>query len=468
MKAPLLGLLLALPVCLPAATVAADAPAPVLVRDLDPRPNDPLVELGGAAQFSRAGSRAVFVHQRGSPGPSELWASDGSAAGTERLRTLPASLAILGATERLALWRFCAAPPRQPRPRTAERALADRRHADGNLRPRPGDGGHRSLRASGRDLPRPDALLFTGCTPAGGCELWASDGTPAGTRRLREILPGPGSSAPRSFAVWGSLAYFFADDPTGIALWRSDGTTGGTRRVRSLPPFTLPHQLFVQGARLYVTAGASYLSETGTGPDLWTTDGTAAGTRPVAPFDSSRGHDSQAPQVVALLPGLGDRAAFLGVQGKAGHYQLWITDPAARGAHPGTAVPPLPANAEHFPFDGVGAVNGRLLFTVDGRLWATRGTQPGTQAPSAGLVLLSAPPGSRSGGMRRLGEPSAVGSYSPARRRRTPPSGSATAPGPGPASGSTSAPAPAMTRTPRGSPGASPARPSSSTARTSG
>ena len=387
MKAPLLGLLLALPVCLPAAAIAAEAAAPVLVRDLDPRPHDPQVNPGNAAQFTRAGSRAVFVRKISYLAPSELWASDGTPAGTGRLRTLPADLRILGATESLAFFTAPLQSGLQPAPPSVLWRTDGTRAGTFVLGPATAVTDPFEPPAA---IALGGALLFSGCTPAGGCELWASDGTPAGTRRLREILPGQGSSAPRGFTVWGNLAWFFADDPAGIALWRSDGTTGGTQRVRSLPPFTLPHQPFVQGARLYFTAGASYLSETGTGPDLWTTDGTAAGTRQVAPFDSSRGHDAGAPQVVSLLPGLGDRAAFLGVEGKR-DYQLWITDPAARAAHPVTAVPPLPANAEHFPFAGTGAVNGRLLFTVDGRLWATRGTLASSR-PLAGCSP-ACPPG---------------------------------------------------------------------------
>lgn len=216
------------------------------------------------------------------------------------------------------------------------------------------------------------ALLFSGCTPAWGCELWRSDGSPAGTRRLREIVPGTGGSAPRGFALLGDRVYFFADDPTGIALWQSDGTVQGTQRVLSLPPFSRPHPLFAQGSRLYFTEGVSSYS-TPSGPVLWTSDGTAAGTRPVPPFDG-RSHGAQ---VISPYPGLGDRAVFLGVQGK-GDFQLWITDADARSAHPLTHLAPLPGGG-YLPIGRLGTTNGHLLFTIGGQLWTSRGTLAGTR-----------------------------------------------------------------------------------------
>ena len=59
-----------------------------------------------------------------------------------------------------------------------------------------------------------------------GQELWGSDGTPGGTRLVRDINPGPASSGIRSMVVVQGIAYFWADDGTnGVQLWRSDGTT---------------------------------------------------------------------------------------------------------------------------------------------------------------------------------------------------------------------------------------------------
>jgi ELWxxDGT repeat protein len=70
-----------------------------------------------------------------------------------------------------------------------------------------------------------------------GAELWASDGTPQGTRLVRDINPGSASADPNSFTVINGIAYFTADDGTnGTELWRSDGTSAGTFIVANIGP----------------------------------------------------------------------------------------------------------------------------------------------------------------------------------------------------------------------------------------
>src|SRR3954468_9816851 len=101
---------LALLALLPATGSAAAPATPTLVRDLDPRPHDP--NGGGSlpGEFFQAGSRAVFTQQNASfAGASELWATDGTPAGTERLRAFPNRLRILGSTGGVAF--FAAASP---------------------------------------------------------------------------------------------------------------------------------------------------------------------------------------------------------------------------------------------------------------------------------------------------------------------------------------------------------------------
>ena len=96
------AILLALLACL---STAASAATPVMVRDLDPRRTVP--GAGGAAptELVQAGPRVVFLHQSsGFVGSSELWATDGTAAGTERLRAFPDHLRILGSTGEVALF----------------------------------------------------------------------------------------------------------------------------------------------------------------------------------------------------------------------------------------------------------------------------------------------------------------------------------------------------------------------------
>ena len=55
-------------------------------------------------------------------------------------------------------------------------------------------------------------LFFTPFGP-GGIELWRSDGTAAGTARVKDINPGSGSSRPANLTVLNGVLYFSANGP---------------------------------------------------------------------------------------------------------------------------------------------------------------------------------------------------------------------------------------------------------------
>ena len=72
-----------------------------------------------------------------------------------------------------------------------------------------------------------------------GFELWRSDGRGKGTRMVKDINPGSGSSDLYGVAIVGRILYFSADDGIhGSELWRSDGTARGTRLVKDINPGT--------------------------------------------------------------------------------------------------------------------------------------------------------------------------------------------------------------------------------------
>ncbi|MBX3740625.1 MAG: cadherin-like domain-containing protein [Akkermansiaceae bacterium] len=95
-----------------------------------------------------------------------------------------------------------------------------------------------------------------------GRELWRTDGTPGGTRMIKDVNPGPATSTPeytpQQFAVLGSLAYIIADDGVnGAELWQTDGTEAGTRMVHDITGdsgSSRPLDLTVIGQKLYFTA----------------------------------------------------------------------------------------------------------------------------------------------------------------------------------------------------------------------
>ena len=114
-------------------------------------------------------------------------------------------------------------------------------------------------------------LYFVHTTPAAGRELWATDGTDAGTRQVADIRPGALGSFPDLLTPVGDDLYFFADDGAhGRELWVTDGTPGGTRPVDDVVPgpgspgASATSRPVASGGRLYTV-----LSVDTTGNELW-------------------------------------------------------------------------------------------------------------------------------------------------------------------------------------------------------
>ena len=90
----------------------------------------------------------------------------------------------------------------------------------------------------GVDLTDAGGTLYLRAEARGtGSELFRSDGTPKGTRLVKDIVPGAEGSAPRHFTHMDGVVYFSASAlETGDELWRTDGTALGTRLVREFVP----------------------------------------------------------------------------------------------------------------------------------------------------------------------------------------------------------------------------------------
>jgi ELWxxDGT repeat protein len=204
-----------------------------------------------------------------------IWRSDGTPAGTARLRDGDAyDLARVGDTiffvEHGQLWTLdAAAGTAVPLTQFPEEGYASRPYAAG------------------------DQLLFTGCTPETGCEPWRSDGTAAGTALVRDIALGPAIGMPvysydPGTAVIGDVLYFVGNDgESGAELWRSDGTAAGTRRVRDIhngpdDAFMVPYGQYDGFRPLFTVVGRTLFfvaSDGRRGFELWRSDGTTNGTR---------------------------------------------------------------------------------------------------------------------------------------------------------------------------------------------
>ncbi len=115
--------------------------------------------------------------------------------------------------------------------------------------------------------------------PAGE-ELWVSDGTEEGTKRLVDIRPGMEGSSPTGLTVMNGRLFFSADDGVnGREPWTSDGTVSGTSLLKDLEPGaagSFPTELTPIKDTLFFSA-----ETTEHGREPWLSDGTPLGTQPL-------------------------------------------------------------------------------------------------------------------------------------------------------------------------------------------
>ncbi|MFL6198172.1 MAG: hypothetical protein ACJ76J_03255, partial [Thermoanaerobaculia bacterium] len=195
-------------------------------------------------------------------------------------------------------------------------------------------------------------------------ELWASDGTVAGTRLVRAILPDePGGSEPESLTAFQGKLWFTARGPgTGRELWTSDGTEAGTVLVADIKPggdydSSSPELLTVHAGRLW------FFADDGEhGRELWSSDGTAAGTRLAVELVPGPGSFA-----ATFLAPLGDRLVF-----SAWGQGLWVSDGTPAGTRKIHDREVDRYASLQFVFQG------RLYYVAEGTLWVTDGTEGGT------------------------------------------------------------------------------------------
>lgn len=128
-------------------------------------------------------------------------------------------------------------------------------------------------------------MFFLASHANSGRELWTTDGTPAGTRMVKDITPGTGSTFEHDYmghdlVVQSGKVYFVAATPSyGKGMWVSDGTEAGTFMVKDPVP---GGTAFIQSMTRY-NGKVAFTSQGGRpGGVLWETDGTVAGTRQLA------------------------------------------------------------------------------------------------------------------------------------------------------------------------------------------
>ncbi|MBU6277102.1 MAG: hypothetical protein KGQ61_10730, partial [Planctomycetes bacterium] len=227
----------------------------------------------GATGSVVVGNRLIFAAADGD-GPTVVWSTDGTAAGTG---------AVSGANG-----------PHGPEHFTAYAGGAFFNAADGTLWRTDGTTAGTSLVKDidpgvgavfmGDFAVAGEKLFFSAATSAVGSELWVSDGTAAGTKLVKDIAPGtsglvPASSNPNWLTPFAGKLFFAAN---GDQLWKSDGTEAGTVLVKDTEPGSPPTGSGGFGAMAEFNGRLFFPTDDGVvGNELWSSDGTAAGTKVV-------------------------------------------------------------------------------------------------------------------------------------------------------------------------------------------
>ncbi|MEM7199412.1 MAG: hypothetical protein AAF628_04050 [Planctomycetota bacterium] len=211
-------------------------------------------------------------------------------------------------------------------------------------------------------------VLFTARTSAVGKELWRTDGSSSGTTLVVDLQPGAVGSAPCSLTVFGNAVYFFADDGTGLSLWSSDGTAAGTLRLKEIPGGY---------CRAVTTASTNdwllFTVNTPFGHELWRSDGSVSGTELVAPITQYRGRQPRD------FVSLGSRAVFRAEHPTQGE-EVWVTDGTTAGTKllADLELGSRGSMPDHFYAAG-GLVYFQAVTYADGlELYRTDGTTAGT------------------------------------------------------------------------------------------
>jgi ELWxxDGT repeat protein len=303
-----------------------------MVRDLDPS-NNWWAWNTGPTQLTAMGNKVFFWSNDGTDG-RELWVSDGSAAGTTLVKDInpgpgdsdPGTnsncLAVVGSTLFFAANDGVTGTELWKTDGTAAGTVLVK-----DINPGTNGSGPTSLTSfNGK-------VYFSADDGTNGRQLWVSDGTTDGTAMVNQANAF-GSVGPHQLTVLGGALYFLATSSNGAeSLWVTDGTTAGSSKLRDVAPPPQPdvgpaplgsapesQALYTAGGTLFFTAVTP-----GEGRELWTTDGTADGTTLVRDI-----RPGPAGSQINFLGRDNGKVLFTADDGQTGD-ELWASDGTREG-----------------------------------------------------------------------------------------------------------------------------------------
>jgi len=215
-------------------------------------------------------------------------------------------------------------------------------------------------------------IYFQATTTAEGTELWTTDGTSAGTKLVKDLVPGQGESNPSSFTAHNGKVYFLTTPPTpaSSALWETDGTTAGTTLIKqdfNTYSYAETNLISILNSKMIFAAG-----DNATGMELWVSDGTTAGTTILK--DIVPGNAGSSPGKFVPFNG----KLYFTASNTLPSQELWCTD----GTTAGTVMVINTNVAQNAFIRDLCVINNSLYFTAtnaSGRaLYKSDGTTAGT------------------------------------------------------------------------------------------
>ena len=338
------------------------------------------------ASFTRFGEKVIFSAWTAAEG-SEVWVTDGTAAGTMLFADVwtGSGSSMAGNFQVLGDKLIFAAEDANGR----ELWVSDGTAA-GTMLLKDISAGSGSSMPAGFTL-FGNRLVFS-ARSALGIEPWITDGTPEGTMLLKDMVtsasrPTLASSDPGTFTLLdGRLIFPAYGSAEGRELWATDGTAAGTGLVKDInvPGGSNPEWFHHRGDSLLFSAQTS-----AGGTELWRTDGTSAGTMLVK--DIAAGSASSSPQDLFTFDtaevGTFNSAPTVQADAAASYEEQAAAVVLAPGALVADANDALLAGAT--VSIGAGFLAGHDLLTVGGAAEGTVGTIAFAYDPATGILSFS-------------------------------------------------------------------------------